>query len=119
VLGYFEFDEAAHLLLDIGFIWTIFADGEMGLVPQTMAISELPLDADAKQELLADLQALHDNGCQAEGLIRIAPAPEGCLVTEVNFYASESDRRLIIKGEDATLAIVSSVLTGETHVSNA
>lgn len=116
VLGYFEFDQAAHLLLDIGFLWTIFVDGEMGLVPQTMAISELGWDEDAKAELRADVQALHDVGTDAENLSRITAAPHGCLITEVSFYASESNRRLVIQGEEASLAIVTSLLTGEIHV---
>ena len=30
VLGYFILDEALHLLLDIGFVWMVFLDGEMG-----------------------------------------------------------------------------------------
>jgi hypothetical protein len=116
VLGYFEFDQSAHLLLDIGFIWMIFVDGEMGLVPQTMAISELELDEDAKVELRADVQALHDDGSDAENLARLTLAPRGCLITEVCFYASESNRRLVIQGEEANLAIVTSLLTGEIHV---
>ena len=103
VLGFFEFEQAAHLILDIGFIWTIFVDGEMGLVPQTMAISELGWDADAKAELRADLQLLHDDGCDAQGLARSTPAPHGCLITEVSFYARESNRRLLITGEEASL----------------
>ena len=116
VLGYFEFDQAAHLILDIGFIWTIFADGEMGLVPQTMAISELELSGEARAELRADLQALEDDGCDAQGLTRITPAPPGCLITEVNFYARESNRRLLLTGEDASMEIVTSLLTGEIHI---
>jgi hypothetical protein len=116
VLGYFEFDQAAHLILDIGFIWTIFVDGEMGLVPQTMAISELELDANTKAELRTDLQALHDDGCDAEGLARITPAPAGCLITEVSFYAHGDNRRLLIRGEDVGIEIVTSLLTGEIHI---
>jgi hypothetical protein len=116
VLGYFEFDQVAHLILDIGFIWTIFVDGEMGLVPQTMAIAELDLDADTKEELRADLQALHDDGSDAEGLTRIAPAPAGCLITEVSFYARGDNRRLLIEGEDTGIEIVTSLLTGEIHI---
>jgi hypothetical protein len=116
VLGYFEFDETAHLVLDIGFIWAIFVDGEMGLVPQTMAISELELDEDLKAELRADAQALHDSGSDAQELTRITAAPAGCLITEVSFYAHESKRRLVIKGEESSLAIVTSILTSEIHV---
>ena len=41
VLGHFIWDETAYLLLDIGFVWNIYLDMEMGLVPQTVAIREL------------------------------------------------------------------------------
>ncbi|HUQ32020.1 MAG TPA: hypothetical protein VM095_07865 [Pyrinomonadaceae bacterium] len=116
VLGYFEFDESAHLALDIGFIWTIFADGEMGLVPQLMAINELELDADAKAELRADLQALEDESYAALGLARITVAPAGCLITAVGFYAHESNRRLQIMCEEANLEIVTSLVTGDVRV---
>ncbi len=44
VLGWFIAGEAAHLLLDIGFLWTIYLDGEMNLLPQGVAISELDAD---------------------------------------------------------------------------
>ena len=37
VLGWFIAGEAAHLLLDIGFLWTIYLDGEMNLLPQGVA----------------------------------------------------------------------------------
>lgn len=116
VLGFFEFDQAAHLILDIGFIWTILIDGEMGLVPQAMAINELELDADAKAELHADLQRLHTDGCEAQGLTRIEPFPAGCLITEVGFYQRESSRRLVVTGEEASIIIVTSLLTGEIQV---
>lgn len=119
VLGYFEVDQSAHLVLDIGFIWTIFLDGEMGLVPQTMAISELDVDADVKAELRAEVQALHDDSFEAVELARLTAVPAGCLITEVSFYARESNRRLLIKGEEASLAIVTSLLTGEIHIAPA
>jgi hypothetical protein len=119
VLGYFEFDESAHLVLDIGFIWTIFLDGEMGLVPQTMAISELDVDAGAKAELRAEVQALHDGEFEAAQLARLTAAPAGCLITEVSFYSLESARRLLVKGEEASLEIVTSLLTGEIQIAPA
>jgi len=40
-LSYFIHDETAYVLLDIGFIWNIYLDIEMGLVPERMALSEL------------------------------------------------------------------------------
>jgi hypothetical protein len=116
VLGFFELEEAAHLVLDIGFIWKIFLDGEMGLVPQSMAVSELELDAEAKAELRADLQALAANGGDAQGFKRITPAPSGCLVTEVSFYGRESDRRLVMTGEEVNMIIITSLQTAEIQV---
>jgi len=115
VLGYFELDGAAHILLDIGFIWTIYVDGEMGLLTQSLAISELDVDANAKAELLADVQLLHD-GQDFEGLARMKPAPAECLINEVGFYADADRRRILITGEEASLAVDTSLGTGEIHI---
>lgn len=115
VLGYFEFDQAAYILLDIGFIWTIFVDGEMGLLTQTLSINELELDPDAKAELLADVQLLHD-GRDTEGLTRITPAPVECLIKEVSFYAQSDRRRILITGEEASLSVDMSLSTGEIRI---
>lgn len=43
-LAYFIWDETAYLVLDIGFIWHVYLDLQMGLVPETLAISELGFD---------------------------------------------------------------------------
>ena len=48
-LSYFIHDETAYVLLDIGFIWNIYLDMEMGLVPERMALSELDVDAEVFQ----------------------------------------------------------------------
>src|SRR5215213_7238134 len=48
-LEHFVHDETAYLLLDIGFIWNIYLDMEMGLVPQRLALSELGVDAELLQ----------------------------------------------------------------------
>ncbi len=60
VLGYFEADDALHLALDIGFIWTIFPDAEMGLVPQSLALKELNVGDEERTRLEGDLRRLHD-----------------------------------------------------------
>ena len=46
-LGHFIHDETAYVLLDIGFVWNIYLDMEMGLVPQVMALSELGVDEES------------------------------------------------------------------------
>ena len=50
-LGHFIWDETAYIVLDIGFIWNIYLDMEMGLVPHRLAISELEADDEKKKEL--------------------------------------------------------------------
>ena len=50
-LGHFIWDETAYVVLDIGFIWNIYLDMEMGLVPHSLAISELEADDEKKKEL--------------------------------------------------------------------
>src|SRR5882762_7541644 len=51
VLGYFVHEEALHMLLDIGFIWTIYLDGQMVLLPQTVAINELETGTETRDQL--------------------------------------------------------------------
>jgi len=45
-VGYFVYDETAYVLLDIGFVWNIYLDMEMGLVPERLAKSELGVDVE-------------------------------------------------------------------------
>src|ERR1041385_3757276 len=58
VLGYFTWDETAYLLLDIGFIWNIYLDGEMGLVPQAQAVNELTADDVLRNQIRQDVDAI-------------------------------------------------------------
>ena len=58
VLAHFILDETAYLLLDIGFIWNVYLDGEMGLVPQTMAVSELEASAEVRAEIQSDVDQI-------------------------------------------------------------
>jgi len=117
VLGYFVIEEAAHLLLDIGFIWTILLDGEMGLVPQSLAIAELLIDAEAKAGLLDDAQRLHSEGPgDAPLLSSLTSAPAECLITEVDFYAHDERRKIVVECEGASLFIETSLATCEINI---
>ena len=120
VLGWFIAGEAAHLLLDIGFLWTIYLDGEMNLLPQGVAISELDADeingAD-KAELTFDAELLLNEGRDASGLKRFTVAPVECLVDAVEVLASNSSRRIVISGEMERLNVQSSMDAGEINVS--
>jgi hypothetical protein len=115
VVGYFIADEAAHLLLDIGFIWTIYLDAEMGLLPQSVLMGELPLDAATKAELLADATLLQDGGA-ASGLKRMAEVPAPCLIIEVTCYAQDERRRVLIGGEGSTLVVETSLADAQLQV---
>jgi hypothetical protein len=116
LLGYFVLDEALHLCLDIGFVWTIYLDGQMVLLPQTAALSELEVEADARSRLGHEIDLLGRDGRWAQGLARITPAPVDCLITEVSFFASDDRRRLVLTGEAANLIIETSLGTGEIEV---
>jgi hypothetical protein len=120
VLGWFIAGEAAHLLLDIGFLWTIYLDGEMNLLPQGVAIPELDADeltsAD-KTELAFDAQLLLNEGRDAEGLKRFRAAPVECLITTVEVFAQDSKKILVVRGEAASINIETSVEDGEVGIS--
>ncbi len=116
VLGFYETDQAIHILLDIGFIWMIYVDGEMGLLPQPMAISELDVDSKIRARLREDVDSLQRDGRGAEGLDEFMAAPVDCLIAEVTFEARGHERRILITGEESSLAIETSLATGEVHV---
>src|SRR5947199_7454460 len=90
VVGWFIAGEATHLLLDIGFLWTIYLDGEMNLLPQGVAIPELEADdlssAD-RVELTLEADRLLSEGRQATGLAHFVPAPIECLIQRVDVKA--------------------------------
>jgi hypothetical protein len=116
VLGYFRTEQAIQLLMDIGFIWMIYVDGEMGLLPQAVAISELEVDEDVRARLRRESQLLQEDGSAAEGLREFTVAPFDCLITEVSFEACDDERRILIACEEASLIIETSLLTGEARV---
>src|ERR1700693_1795009 len=119
VLGWVVAGEAAHLLLDIGFLWTIYLDGEMNLLPQGVAISELDADeltsAD-KTEVAFDAQLLLSEGLDAAGLKRFTASPVECLITAVEFLAADSKRRVVIHSESARINVETSLETAEVGV---
>lgn len=116
VVGYFKADDALHLALDIGFIWTIFADTEMGLLPESLALKELNVGAEERARLLDELRQLHDEKADAATFARVTPAPAGCLVEEVRLLAKDELRRLEIQGELAALVVHASTVTGEMSI---
>ena len=95
VLRYFVWDETAYLLLDIGFIWNIYLDAEMGLLPETVALAELEVDEDLRrwQEILV-------------------PSP----IQSVDLFQSEDGRQLVLNSETTTVTLETSFTTREIHL---
>src|SRR2546430_2848458 len=112
VLGWVVAGEAAHLLLDIGFLWTIYLDGEMNLLPQGVAISELEggeLTGTDRSELALDADMLLAEGREATDLKRFTAAPVECLITSVEFLSSDSQRKIVVVGEIANVVVETSL----------
>jgi hypothetical protein len=115
-LGYFVFDEALYILLDIGFVWTILLDGEMGLLPHPVAITELEIDGRVKDAIKADIDLLLSRNDSIAGLLRLQAPPNHCQVKEVGFFSSGDRRRFVIAGEEKSLVIETALATGEIKV---
>ena len=120
VLGWVIAGEAAHFLLDMGFLWTIYLDGEMNLLPQGVAIAELEGDdvssAD-RAELAFDADLLMSER-QASDLKKFVAADVACLIESVDLHASDANRRIVITGERGTINIETSSDVGEVRVTS-
>jgi hypothetical protein len=116
MLGYFIHDEALYVLLDIGFIWMIYLDGEMGLLPHPVAVGELDADEEKRSEIQADIELLLREGLRAEGLRQLTHAPVNCLIEEITFHTRGDERRLLIAGEEDGLLVDTSLSSGKIKV---
>ena len=119
VLGWFIAGEAAHMLLDIGFLWTIYLDTEMNLLPQGVAIAELEgadLTSADRTELAFDADLLLQQGRDTQGLKRFTAAPVECLIESVEVFGEDGQRLVVIKGELATLRIETSIENAEIGI---
>jgi hypothetical protein len=90
-LGHFVWDETAYIVLDIGFIWNIYLDLEMGLVPHRVAISELEADDETKREL-SEVRNL-----------------ESSPIESVELFENGDERRLVMNCETEKLVIETSL----------
>ena len=97
-LGHFIWDETAYLLLDIGFVWNIYLDMEMGLVPQSLAVAEL-------DELRAFVDEANDTS--------IGP------IETVELFADGDDRRLVLNCESGKVVIETSLTHRWTRIESA
>jgi hypothetical protein len=114
-LGHFVQDETAYVLLDIGFIWNIYLDGEMGLLPHPVAIAELGADDIVRKELGADIDLLLrevDN----EKVTRIKVVRKRSAIQTVDLFENKNSRRLLLTCEHGNLVVETSLDTGEVRI---
>jgi hypothetical protein len=116
VCGYFVFDEVLYILLDIGFLWAIFLDGQMTLLPHPVAIKEIEMELQIREEIKIDVALLLGDNPSAEELMRMKEPPVHCQIEDIGFFERDQQRRLLLKGEGGILAIESSLATSDIHV---
>ncbi len=109
VLGHFTFDETLHLLLDIGFIWSIYLDGQMVLLPHGVAVRELELDAESRARIGEEVELQLAGG--ADGLQYLEPIE--LTVSSVSFFENADRRRFVLSDEDSALTIEASIAERE------
>ena len=113
-LGYFVHDETLHLVLDMGFVWTIYLDGQMGLLPTGVSLSELEMEPEAKSVIVNEV----------ESLMTDAPADLTILsamriqISSVRIYEHGDERMIEISDEDGVMRIVTSFTTRGFEIQN-
>jgi hypothetical protein len=113
VLGYFEADEALHLILDIGLVWTIYLDTGMALLPFAVAISDLQIEQSIKDDLLRETRLLLDNSLDAAESSRVLQPAVECSISAVAIQKLECRHRVSIVGEESSLTVESSIETSQ------
>ena len=86
-LEYFIHDETAYVVLDIGFIWNIYLDMEMGLVPERLALSELDVEVESLQRTSVECGPIES----------------------VELFEDEQERRLVLNCEQGAWVIETSL----------
>ena len=104
-LGHFVWDETAYLLLDIGFVWNIYLDMEMGLLPHSVAIKELEADDAKKSELRSYFDQLMQSGNK-----------EASPIESIELFEDGDTRRLILNCERQTVVIETSLSRRWTRI---
>lgn len=92
-LGHFIFDETAYILLDIGFIWNIYLDMQMGLLPQGVAMAEL-----------------------GTGEINMQTEEDLGPIQSVELFESEDRRRLVLNCDEGSLFVETDINRRYTRI---
>jgi hypothetical protein len=113
VLAYFVLDEELHFVLDMEFVWTIYLDGQMKLVPYPVAINDLQ-QADAalvKKEIEQLLSPTQHSSFE-----RLVLLAEPCEISEVGLYERGDERRLVLSGPQGRLTVTMSIASRQIAV---
>jgi hypothetical protein len=117
ILGHFILDETAFMLLDIGFVWNIYLDAEMGLLPHPVAIGDLEVSADDKSGIQRDVERLLAGDTSGD-LEFVQRSTLRTPITEVNLFQTADGRRLMIECESGQVIIETSIAKGEITVND-
>jgi hypothetical protein len=112
VEAYFVWDETVYLVLDIGFIWNIYLNIEMGLVPQVVAIAELDASDEMRRELRSDLDLIGRDA----SLNRMTTSPVQSPILSIDFLTADSSRQLRLTCEEGVLVVETSLQTAEVKI---
>ena len=121
ILGWAVIGDAAHFLLDVGLLWTIYVNAEMDLMAQAVAIQDLEGEGVTRDDvtaLAADADLLNSQGREATGLKRFTASPVECLITSVELFSSNSQRRIVVIGESANIKIETSLESLDINISS-
>jgi hypothetical protein len=119
VLGWIVIADAAHFLLDVGLLWTVYVTAEMDLMAQSVAIQDLEGGEVSHADILqfeSDAQALISEGREAIGLVRFTAAPVECVIGSVELFSCNSHRRVLIEGEQANIEIITNLDTSDLTI---
>ena len=105
VVGYLVLADAIHLLLDIGFIWKIYADAEMGLLPHPVAVAELEVTDNEREQLAADIDLRLRLAGDPTAFKRLRVTKSECLIEQVELFAKDEMKKLILFGEESNLEL--------------
>jgi len=113
IRGYLLFDETAYLLLDIGFVWHIYLDGEMGLVPHPVALRELNVSEDVRHVISSDIDLLlAERTGEPTQLTRVDKGG----IQSVEIFVHEPLRRVVIACEGGRMTLETSLETCEVKI---
>lgn len=109
VLGYFVLRDAVHLLLDIGFVWKIYVDGEMGLLPHPVAVAELEVGEELLAQLKVEIDLLLKGEHESQLLDHFVPLTSSWPIIDVQVFDRDNERKLLLTCETGIIEIQTSM----------